>query len=76
MPHALDTCEDGDFKYQPRAGDALLFYSLNPDLSINPRSLHGACPVHGALPKFVATLWLHDKPIKEWDGEQRQRQKH
>jgi hypothetical protein len=26
-------------------GDALLFYSLDPDLQINPRSLHGGCPV-------------------------------
>jgi hypothetical protein len=33
------------FKYKPRRGDAVLFYSLDPDLKINPRSLHGGCPV-------------------------------
>lgn len=25
------------FKYKPRKGDAVLFYSLDPDLKINPR---------------------------------------
>lgn len=33
------------FKYAPRKGDAVLFFSLDPDLSINGRALHGACPV-------------------------------
>lgn len=33
------------FKYRPRRGDALLFYSLDPALKIDPRSLHGGCPV-------------------------------
>jgi hypothetical protein len=65
----LTTCEPGDFKYKPRAGDALLFYSMHPDRSIDPRALHGACPVGGGSEKWVATKWLHDKPINDWDGE-------
>lgn len=41
----LSTCQPGDFKVKPKAGDAILFWSLNHDLSVNPRALHGACPV-------------------------------
>lgn len=33
------------FKYRPRRGDAVLFHSLTPDGQIDPRSLHGGCPV-------------------------------
>jgi prolyl 4-hydroxylase len=66
---SLTTCESSDFKYKPRAGDALLFYSMNLDRSIDPRALHGACPVSGSSEKWVVTKWLHDKPINGWDGE-------
>jgi prolyl 4-hydroxylase len=43
-------------------GDAVLFYSLDPDLKINPRSLHGGCAVHKGE-KWVATKWIHEKPF-------------
>ncbi|WIA44512.1 hypothetical protein OEZ86_007251 [Tetradesmus obliquus] len=67
---SLTTCESSDFKYKPRAGDALLFFSMHPDRSIDPRALHGGCPVAaGSSEKWVATKWLHDKPINDWDGE-------
>lgn len=46
-------------------GDAVLFYSLDPDLSINPRSLHGGCPVRKGE-KWVATRWMHEKPVAGW----------
>lgn len=41
----LSSCAAADFKVQPRQGDAILFWSLNHDLTVNPRALHGACPV-------------------------------
>lgn len=62
-------CKETDFKYKPRQGDAVLFYSLNPDLSVDPRAMHGACPVKGTSEKWVMTKWLHDKPVTVWDGE-------
>jgi hypothetical protein len=65
----LEECQSKDYKYKPRKGDAILFFSLNPDLSINPRALHGACPVADGGEKWVVTKWLHDKALKEWDGE-------
>lgn len=69
LEDSLTTCEKHDFKYKPRAGDAVLFFSLHPDLTVDPRALHGACPVKGNLEKWVATKWLHDKPINDWEGE-------
>lgn len=38
-------CNDGSFKYQPRQGDAVLFWSVTPNQEIDPRALHGGCPV-------------------------------
>lgn len=57
-------CEESDFKYKPRLGDALLFHSLDPDNSINMRSLHGGCPVIKGT-KWVVTKWLHNKPLQK-----------
>ena len=57
------TCEPGAFAYRPRRGDALLFFSLTPDLRIDPRALHGGCPVRKGV-KWVATKWVHDKPFR------------
>lgn len=38
------SCDTG-IKYKPRKGDALLFWSLHPDHSLDRHSLHGGCPV-------------------------------
>lgn len=50
-----------------RKGDALLFFSLHPDATTDPSSLHGSCPVI-AGEKWSATKWIHvrsfDKPLK------------
>ncbi|GFH31359.1 Fe2OG dioxygenase domain-containing protein, partial [Haematococcus lacustris] len=40
------TCSDGmGIKVKPRQGDAVLFWSATPSLELDPRALHGACPV-------------------------------
>jgi prolyl 4-hydroxylase len=39
-------------------GDAVLFFSLNPDGSTDPRSLHGSCPVIEGE-KWSAPKWIH-----------------
>ncbi|WIA36948.1 hypothetical protein OEZ86_008188 [Tetradesmus obliquus] len=56
-------CSKLGFKYTPRAGDALLFYSLHPDNSIDPRALHSGCPVARGT-KWVVTKWLHNRPLQ------------
>jgi prolyl 4-hydroxylase len=53
----------GGYRYKPRAGDALLFFSLTPDGEIDPRALHGGCPVEGEKDKWVLTKWIHTKPL-------------
>ncbi len=54
--------QDNAYKYKPRQGDAVLFYSLTPDLQIDRKALHGGCPIKAGS-KWVATKWLHDKPL-------------
>jgi prolyl 4-hydroxylase len=45
------------FAVPPRKGDAILFYSQHPDGRLDPRSLHGACPVLTGA-KWGANLWV------------------
>lgn len=46
-------------KVKPRRGDGLLFYSLFPNGTIDPTSIHGSCPVIRGE-KWVATKWIRD----------------
>lgn len=52
---------------KPSKGDALLFFSLHPDATTDPSSLHGSCPVIEGE-KWSATKWIHvrsfDKPLR------------
>lgn len=59
--HGIDytSCDMG-FKYKPRKGDALLFYSMHPNNTLDRHSLHGGCPVIKGT-KFVATKWIRNK---------------
>ncbi|OEL38067.1 putative prolyl 4-hydroxylase 3 [Dichanthelium oligosanthes] len=43
---------------KPKMGDALLFWSMKPDGSLDLKSLHGASPVIKG-DKWSATKWLH-----------------
>lgn len=52
-------CDMG-FKYKPRKGDALLFYSMYPNNTLDRHSLHGGCPVIRGE-KWVATKWVRNK---------------
>ncbi|XP_075653478.1 putative prolyl 4-hydroxylase 9 [Castanea sativa] len=47
-------------KVKPRKGDGLLFYSVFPNATIDPMSLHGSCPVIKGV-KWVATKWIRDE---------------
>lgn len=57
-------CDDGSFKYKPRQGDAVLFWSVDPDQEINPRALHGGCPVIKGT-KWVMTKWLRNVGMED-----------
>ncbi|KAL6961387.1 putative prolyl 4-hydroxylase 9 [Sarracenia purpurea var. burkii] len=47
-------------KVKPRRGDGLLFYSLFPNGTIDPTSIHGSCPVIAGQ-KWVTTKWIRDQ---------------
>ncbi|KAG0600716.1 hypothetical protein M758_11G055700 [Ceratodon purpureus] len=54
----LSECAQRGKSVRPRMGDALLFWSMKPDASLDPTSLHGGCPVINGT-KWSATKWLH-----------------
>lgn len=37
----LSECAQGGLSVRPRMGDALLFWSMKPDATLDPSSLHG-----------------------------------
>ncbi|GAB4827781.1 Probable prolyl 4-hydroxylase 7, variant 2 [Ancistrocladus abbreviatus] len=54
------------YAVKPRKGDAILFFSLHPNATTDPSSVHGSCPVVEGE-KWSATKWIHvrsyDKPV-------------
>eukprot|EP00877_Chromochloris_zofingiensis_P014720 jgi/Chrzof1/9501/Cz04g05150.t1 len=46
---------------KPRKGDAVLFWSMQPDGRLDPKSMHGGCPVVSGE-KWCATKWIHIAP--------------
>nr|2JIJ_A Chain A, PROLYL-4 HYDROXYLASE [Chlamydomonas reinhardtii]2JIJ_B Chain B, PROLYL-4 HYDROXYLASE [Chlamydomonas reinhardtii]2JIJ_C Chain C, PROLYL-4 HYDROXYLASE [Chlamydomonas reinhardtii] len=55
-------CAKRGLAVKPIKGDALMFYSLKPDGSNDPASLHGSCPTLKG-DKWSATKWIHVAPI-------------
>lgn len=49
---------------RPKLGDALLFFSMNPNVTPDATSYHGSCPVIEGE-KWSATKWIHMLPIDE-----------
>ncbi|OAY57606.1 probable prolyl 4-hydroxylase 10 isoform X1 [Manihot esculenta] len=59
----LSECGKGGLSVKPKMGDALLFWSMNPDASLDPSSLHGGCPVIKGN-KWSATKWMRVNEYK------------
>ncbi|NP_001131953.1 prolyl 4-hydroxylase 1 [Zea mays] len=53
----LSECAKGGLSVKPKMGDALLFWSMKPDGSLDPTSLHGGCPVIKGN-KWSSTKWM------------------
>lgn len=51
-------CAKNGLAVKTRKGDALLFFSLNPDGTTDPSSLHGSCATTKGE-KWSATKWIH-----------------
>lgn len=54
----LSECGKQGLSVKPKRGDALLFWSMRPDATLDPSSLHGGCPVIRGN-KWSATKWMH-----------------
>lgn len=54
----LSECAKKGLAVKPKMGDALLFWSMRPDATLDPLSLHGGCPVIKGN-KWSSTKWLH-----------------
>ncbi|XP_052196735.1 probable prolyl 4-hydroxylase 10 [Diospyros lotus] len=59
----LSECGKGGLSVKPKMGDALLFWSLKPDASLDPSSLHGGCPVIKGN-KWSSTKWIRINDYK------------
>ncbi|XP_070051378.1 probable prolyl 4-hydroxylase 10 isoform X2 [Nicotiana tomentosiformis] len=53
----LSECGKGGLSVKPKRGDALLFWSMKPDATLDPSSLHGGCPVIKGN-KWSSTKWI------------------
>ncbi|XVE87488.1 hypothetical protein DITRI_Ditri18aG0121400 [Diplodiscus trichospermus] len=59
----LSECGKGGLSVKPKMGDALLFWSMKPDASLDPSSLHGGCPVIIGN-KWSSTKWIRVNEYK------------
>ncbi|KAI3464771.1 hypothetical protein Pfo_021434 [Paulownia fortunei] len=54
----MSECAKRGLSVKPKMGDALLFWSMRPDATLDPSSLHGGCPVIKGN-KWSSTKWMH-----------------
>ncbi|KAG0447069.1 hypothetical protein HPP92_028515 [Vanilla planifolia] len=59
----LSVCGKKGLSVIPKMGDALLFWSMHPDATLDPSSLHGGCPVIKGN-KWSATKWMRVNEYK------------
>jgi len=56
-------CAEGHVAYNPKAGDAVLFYSFHTNVTMDSAAMHTGCPVVKGI-KWAAPVWIH---IDEYD---------
>ncbi|KAK9285324.1 hypothetical protein L1049_024515 [Liquidambar formosana] len=59
----LSECGKGGLSVKPKMGDALLFWSMRPDATPDPSSLHGGCAVIKGN-KWSSTKWIRVNEYK------------
>ncbi|CAH8262579.1 unnamed protein product [Arabidopsis lyrata] len=59
----LSKCGKEGLSVLPKKRDALLFWNMRPDASLDPSSLHGGCPVVKGN-KWSSTKWFHVHEFK------------
>ncbi|MQM19227.1 hypothetical protein Taro_052228 [Colocasia esculenta] len=61
----LSECGKKGLSVKPKMGDAVLFWSMKPDATLDPSSLHGACPVIRGN-KWAAPKWIRVHEYKKF----------
>ncbi|KAL5557521.1 hypothetical protein UlMin_039757 [Ulmus minor] len=59
----LSDCGKKGLSVKPKRGDALLFWSMKPDATLDSSSLHGGCPVIKGN-KWSSTKWMRVNEYK------------
>ncbi|GMI78564.1 hypothetical protein like AT1G20270 [Hibiscus trionum] len=59
----LSECGKSGLAVKPKMGNALLFWSMRPNNTVDPSSLHGGCPVIKG-DKWSSTKWIHVNEYK------------
>ncbi|XP_004512180.1 probable prolyl 4-hydroxylase 10 [Cicer arietinum] len=59
----LSDCGKKGLSIKPKRGDALLFWSMKPDATLDASSLHGGCPVIKGN-KWSSTKWIRVSEYK------------
>ncbi|KAL4440709.1 hypothetical protein ABPG77_000418 [Micractinium sp. CCAP 211/92] len=59
----FSSCAQGHVATKPKKGDAMVFFSLKPDSTMDDASLHTGCPVIKGV-KWTATKWIHTEPFR------------
>jgi prolyl 4-hydroxylase len=59
----LDCAGTGSLLVRPEQGKVVLFYSLTSAGRLDPRSIHGACPVGPDSVKWAANKWVWNAPM-------------
>jgi prolyl 4-hydroxylase len=55
-------CTTG-LKVRPERGKVIIFYNMHLDGTVDPMSLHGACPVQKGV-KWAANKWIWNEPME------------
>ncbi|KAF2316208.1 hypothetical protein GH714_041549 [Hevea brasiliensis] len=61
---SISDCAKNGYAVKAYKGDALLFFSLHPNATTDPDSLHGSCPVIEGE-KWSATKWIHVRSFEK-----------
>ena len=58
---SAEDCTTG-LKVRPESGKVIIFYNMKFDGTLDPKSLHGACPVKSGV-KWAANKWIWNEPM-------------
>lgn len=64
-----EECGQHGLTLTPERGHALLFYSVQPNGTLDSRAMHAGCTPDSNSTKWVANLWLWNVDVSEYEEE-------